>query len=254
MQIFLCRNIICTCPWHITHKHFSFFKNIVLSVKFQMIRAQKEAGKFTTKEASTSKPIKEGNSAKKALKGSGKKGSSSANKPLSFVSSGILPSDIVDNEINGNDNIKESSEIKDAASSKVGAFEVHTKGFGSKMMAKMGFVEGQGLGKDSQGIAVPIEVIQRPKSLGLGMEFSDKTGDEMTRNKSERTRKDKNHTVTVVGSFEKHTKGFGSKMMAKMGFIEGMGLGRDSQGMVNPLVAVRRPKLRGLGAEGKNKI
>lgn len=76
----------------------------------------------------------------------------------------------------------------------------------------------------------------------------------MTRNKSERTRKDKNDTVTMVGSFEKHTKGFGSKMMAKMGFVEGKGLGRDSQGMVNPLVAVRRPKLRGLGAEGKNKI
>lgn len=220
----------------------------------KMIRAQNEAGKFTIKEVSTSKSIKEGNSAKKAIKGSGKKGSSYANKPVSFVSSGILPSDIVDNETNGNDNIKEINESKDAASSKVGAFEAYTKGFGSKMMAKMGFVEGQGLGKDSQGIAVPIEVIQRPKSLGLGVEFSDKTSDEMTRNKSERTRKDKNHTVTMVGSFEKHTKGFGSKMMAKMGFVEGKGLGRDSQGMVNPLVAVRRPKLRGLGAEGKNKI
>lgn len=49
--------------------------------------------------------------------------------------------------------------------SKVGVFEMHTKGFGSKMLAKMGLVKGAGLGKDGQGIALPIEAIKRPKSL-----------------------------------------------------------------------------------------
>ncbi|EPS60366.1 hypothetical protein M569_14436, partial [Genlisea aurea] len=50
-----------------------------------------------------------------------------------------------------------------------GSFERHTTGFGSKMLAKMGYVGGRrGLGKDGQGISEPIEVSQRPKSLGLG--------------------------------------------------------------------------------------
>lgn len=47
-------------------------------------------------------------------------------------------------------------------------FEAHTKGFGSRMMAKMGYREGLGLGRDKQGIAEPIEAVKRPRSLGLG--------------------------------------------------------------------------------------
>lgn len=50
----------------------------------------------------------------------------------------------------------------------IGTFEAHTKGFGSRMMSKMGFVEGQGLGRDGQGINSPLEAVKRPKSLGLG--------------------------------------------------------------------------------------
>lgn len=50
----------------------------------------------------------------------------------------------------------------------IGEFEAHTRGFGSRMMSKMGFVEGQGLGRDGKGIASPVEAVKRPKSLGLG--------------------------------------------------------------------------------------
>ncbi|EQC38485.1 hypothetical protein SDRG_04193 [Saprolegnia diclina VS20] len=48
----------------------------------------------------------------------------------------------------------------------MGKWEKHTKGFGMKMLAKMGF-KGR-LGKDEQGIAVPIAVKARPNQLGLG--------------------------------------------------------------------------------------
>ncbi|XP_073052261.1 uncharacterized protein [Primulina eburnea] len=179
-----------------------------------------------------------------------------ASQPISFVSSGVMNSETIDTQ-----NI--SPETKDGLSNSVeiGAFEMHTTGFGSKMLAKWGFVEGGGLGKDSQGVSHPIEVVQRPKSLGLGAEVPETSTNlvnihappKPTRSSAKSSNaNDKlaKKDTQKLGSFEKHTKGFGSKMMAKMGFVEGMGLGKDSQGMVNPLVAVRRPKARGLGAMG----
>jgi hypothetical protein len=51
-----------------------------------------------------------------------------------------------------------------------GKFEAHTKGFGSKMMAQMGFVPGRGLGPELEGIHEPLSAQQRPKNLGLGAE------------------------------------------------------------------------------------
>ncbi|CAK9267797.1 unnamed protein product [Sphagnum jensenii] len=113
-----------------------------------------------------------------------------ASKPMSFVSSGIIrsqeesPSLVVASGFplgshalgiteKGERSSKEAAgltEIKDIAvvASAIGTFEAHTRGFGSRMMSKMGFQEGQGLGKDGQGIASPVEAVKRPKSLGLG--------------------------------------------------------------------------------------
>lgn len=48
------------------------------------------------------------------------------------------------------------------------AFERHTSGIGSKLMMAMGWSEGQGLGRASQGIAQPLQAVQRPKNRGLG--------------------------------------------------------------------------------------
>lgn len=196
-----------------------------------------------------------GNSGKASKKKGSAKKVAYANQPMSFVSSGILQSDSVEVRSVDAVEINETFESKVMDSStQFGAFEVHTKGFGSKMMAKMGYVEGGGLGKDGQGMSKPIETIRRPKKLGLGVEFSNTDDDSARKESHSDSARKESHSNSAkkgsqnLGAFEKHTKGFGSKMMARMGFVEGMGLGRDSQGIVNPLVAVRLPKSRGLGA------
>ncbi|KAF1330240.1 Stip-like protein, partial [Globisporangium splendens] len=48
----------------------------------------------------------------------------------------------------------------------LGKWEKHTKGFGFKMLAKMGF-KGR-LGKDESGVSSTIEVVQRPALMGIG--------------------------------------------------------------------------------------
>ncbi|KAF8048397.1 hypothetical protein N665_2531s0005 [Sinapis alba] len=202
-------------------------------------------------------------------KSSGKK-SSYAEQPVSFVSSGVIDSEIAvaKTSFDVND-AKQVAETTQGTSSgaDIGAFEEHTRGFGSKMMAKMGFIQGGGLGKEGKGIAQPIEAIQRPKSLGLGLDFSIDTDEASpSSNNAKRNRSSSSYEKRVshdsggsgsarirdkrLGAFEQHTRGFGSRMMARMGFVDGSGLGRESQGIVNPLVAVRRPRARGLGAEG----
>ena len=50
------------------------------------------------------------------------------------------------------------------------------------------------------------------------------------------------------GQFEKYSNGFGSKMLSKMGFAgPGYGLGKNGQGIAEPITATRRRKNVGLG-------
>lgn len=98
------------------------------------------------------------------------KKSSLSERPVSFVSYGAMQHDQVPEPLVTD--LSEISTIETVVHScppKLGAFEVHTKGFGSRMMAKMGFIEGSGLGKDGKGMVRPIEPTRRPKSLGLGV-------------------------------------------------------------------------------------
>jgi len=58
-----------------------------------------------------------------------------------------------------------------------GAFERHGTGFGSKMLERMGWKSGEGLGRQRSGISEPVKAVRRAKSLGLGF-GDDETGDD----------------------------------------------------------------------------
>lgn len=52
---------------------------------------------------------------------------------------------------------------------------------------------------------------------------------------------------TPLGNWEKHTRGIGSKLMAQMGYIVGTGLGKRSDGRVEPVEATVLPAGKSLG-------
>jgi tuftelin-interacting protein 11 len=60
----------------------------------------------------------------------------------------------------------QKSKSKGSASGGMATWEKYTKGFGTKMLEKMGF-SGR-LGKDEKGVSSFIQVLQRPRQMGIG--------------------------------------------------------------------------------------
>ncbi|KAG2219548.1 hypothetical protein INT45_013207 [Circinella minor] len=72
---------------------------------------------------------------------------------------------------------QERKPIKKAQpSSEFGKFNTYTTGFGQRMLEKMGWRSGEGLGEEGSGIVNPIETKLRPKQMGIGFRgFSERT-------------------------------------------------------------------------------
>ncbi|CAK8693912.1 unnamed protein product [Clavelina lepadiformis] len=64
---------------------------------------------------------------------------------------------------------------KEKVDSSFGGFERHTKGIGMKLLQKMGYQFGKGLGKGNQGILNPIEAHKRVRKVGLGAAGTERT-------------------------------------------------------------------------------
>ncbi|KAI9155538.1 G-patch domain-containing protein [Paramyrothecium foliicola] len=79
--------------------------------------------------------------------------------------------------------------------------KVNAKSFGARMMAKMGYVEGTGLGKEGQGRNIIIEANLRPQGVGLGA-VKEKSEQE----RQEEKRQAKLRGETVVDSDEEEKK------------------------------------------------
>lgn len=111
--------------------------------------------------------------------------------------------------------------------------KINAKSFGARMMAKMGYVDGKGLGKEGQGRNLIIEANLRPQGVGLGA-VKEKTEQE----RREEKRQAQMRGETVIDSDEEEKRRKKNRVKKSLG-------GRGDSGSSTP----QRQKTKYLTAE-----
>nr|GMD75999.1 septin and tuftelin-interacting protein 1 homolog 1-like [Ipomoea batatas] len=156
-------------------------------------------------------------------------------KPVNFVSTGsVMPNQEIDSDLK--EDLKEMEEDDDRPPVLGAGGSSSGLGFGSKTT--------HGDGDGDVDSFLPSAFGKKIKEGALLRREKEKEKSMLAKKSSQAGKREQE--AGDVGTFEKHTKGIGMKLLEKMGY-KGGGLGKNEQGITAPIEAKLRPKNMGMG-------